>query len=71
MGWLFKSDEEIAAERAEQERDAATEEHNRGQTEGGSADFMDRTLHNTIGHLGHSEEYNRGWENGVKDRFPW
>lgn len=71
---FWKSSEESAAEekaeREEKQRQDDIAEHNRGQSEGGSASMADRVIHNTVGHVVHSEEYNKGYDNGTKDRWP-
>jgi len=58
-------------ENEEAQRQESIDEHNRGQADGGSADFVDRVIHNTVGFIGHTEEYNKGYDNGTKDRFPF
>lgn len=71
--WGFKSSEEIAAEaaseRAEAERIEAVEEHNRGQREGAESSLSDRLVHNTIGNLVHSEEFNNGYDNATRGKL--
>ena len=50
------------------ESEQAKADHDEGQKEGSRAGWLEQTFHDTIDQSLRSDDYNKGWENGVNNQ---
>ena len=52
----------------ENDAEQAEADHNEGQQNGSQAGWLEQIAHDTVGQALRSDDYNKGWDNGVQNQ---